>query len=212
MDADVHLGLGVVLAGRGEADEAIAHFEQALKIDPGSAEAHYALGDILAHRRRFDEAVAHFEQALKTKADFAEAHVGLAAVLLGRGRVSEAAEHFQQALQAKPDCIPALNNLAWIRATHPDAAFRDGRQALALAQRAVALSSGDAGAVDTLAAAYAESGRYGEAAETAHKAMDLARRQHKPALVRSMEAKIQLYEAGKPYRQPPVTPTKPPAR
>ena len=94
--------------------------------------------------------------------------------------------------------------MAWIRATHPDPKFRDGRQAVILALRAVELSPGDAAVLDTLAAAYAEAGRFAEAARTARKAMDIAVLQNKPALAASMPAKIRLYQAGKPFHELPA--------
>jgi Flp pilus assembly protein TadD len=123
--------------------------------------------------------------------------------LLGRGQVDEAIVHYRKALEIKPDFAEALNNLAWIRATHADPKFRDGPQAVTLAQRAVALSSNDANSLGTLAAAYAEAGRFAESVKTAHKAVDLARQQNVPALAESIRAKIRLYEAGKPFHESP---------
>ena len=103
----------------------------------------------------------------------------------------------------RPDQPDVLNDLAWIRATHPDPRFRDGAQAVAGAQRAVELSRSEVHAVDTLAAAYAEAGRFPEALVTARKALELARQQNDQALADALRARIALYEAGKPYRQPP---------
>ena len=59
-----------------------------------------------------------------------------------------------------------------------------------------------------MAAAYAEAGRFSEAVQTAHKAVDLATQQNKQPLAESIKAKIPLYEAGTPFRekQPPAPP------
>ena len=56
--------LGVVLAGRGRIDEAIRHFQEALKVAPDHAEAHFNLGNALALCGRTDEAADHYRKAL----------------------------------------------------------------------------------------------------------------------------------------------------
>ena len=57
-----HNNLGTVLAGRGQVDEAIAHYRKALEIKPDYAEAHNNLGLALAGRGQVDEAIAHYRQ------------------------------------------------------------------------------------------------------------------------------------------------------
>ena len=56
-----------------------------------------------------------------------------------------------------------MNNLAWILATHPDDALRDGKEALRLA-RTLPVKT-EATYADTLAAALAETGAFEEALE-----------------------------------------------
>ena len=86
------------MAGRGQVDEAIAHYRKALEIKPDYAEAHYNLGIALAGRGQVDEAIAHYRKALEIKPDYAEAHINLGIVLAGRGQVDEAIDHYQKAL------------------------------------------------------------------------------------------------------------------
>ena len=96
-----------------------------------------------------------------------------------------------------------LNDTAWLLATSPNASVRNGVEAIDLARRAVQLSANREPAVlGTLAAAYAEAGRFPEALQTARKALDLATHQNKPRLAESLRAKIWLYESGTPYREP----------
>ena len=106
-----------------------------------------------------------------------------------------------------------MNDTAWLLATNPNASVRNGAEAVELAQRAIELSSGQEPAIlGTLAAAYAEAGRFAEAVQTARKALELATQQNKPALAESIRAKIRLYEAGKPFRQSPSSTAKPSIR
>ena len=86
------------MAGRGQVDEAIAHYRKALEIKPDYAEAHNNLGNALAGRGQVDEAIAHYRKALEIKPDYAEAHNNLGNALAGRGQVDEALEHYQKAL------------------------------------------------------------------------------------------------------------------
>ena len=81
-------------------------------------------------------------------------------------------------------------------------------EAIALAQRADRFCDGERPDVlDTLAAAYAEAGRFPEALATAHEALNLAMRQDDRALAKALQARIALYEAGKPYREAVSAPT-----
>ena len=122
--------------------------------------------------------------------------------LQGQGKIAEAVVQWREAVRLQPKQIAFANNLAWVLATCPDAAVRDGAEAVQLAQRAVQLSGGQEPAIlGTLAAAYAEAGRFPEAVQTARNALDLATQQNQQALADALRAKIALYEAGRPYRQ-----------
>jgi tetratricopeptide (TPR) repeat protein len=205
---EAHKNLGSALAGCGQVDEAIAHYRKALEISPDYATAHNMLGNALVRRGQVDEAIAHYRKALDIKPDYVDARYGLGNALLRRGQVEEAIAHYRKALEIKPDLAEVLNNMAWIRATHPDPKFRDGPEAVTLARRVIALSSANAAALDTLAAAYAEAGRFADAVQTARKALDLATQQNEQALAESIQAKIQLYQARMPFHEPPSPPAK----
>jgi Flp pilus assembly protein TadD len=92
------------------------------------------------------------------------------------------------------------NSLAWLLATSSDTSIRDGSRALELANQAVDLSHGkDPNSVRTLAAAYAETGRFAEAEETARQAFRAAELQKNRTLVNALRDEIALYELGLPY-------------
>jgi protein O-mannosyl-transferase len=112
--AGAHSNLAAALASRGQIDEAIQHYEEALRLEPDLPEAHNNLGAILDDRGQIDEAIRHYEEALRLKADYPEAHNNLAITLRGRGRIDEAILHYEEALRLKPDFALAHNNLAII--------------------------------------------------------------------------------------------------
>ncbi len=209
--ADAHSNLGVVLDKMGRFPEAIAHYEQALRIVPDFAVSHLNLGTVLQKTGRIPEAIAHYEQALRIVPDFTHAHYNLAVALAQEGNLAQAATHYAEAIRLQPDLLEALSNLAWIRATSEDSGLRNGPEAVRLAERACRLASRQVpGALDTLAAAYAEAGRFSEAVATAEEAAAVARSAKAPALAESIQSRLDRYRAGQPYREPsPTSPQKP---
>ncbi len=161
--AEAHYNLGLALAGLGNLDGAMACFRKALKLNPRDAKAHKGLGAALASRGRLHEATTHYRKALKIDPDNAELHYHLGLLLRAQCKVDDAIAEYQESLRLRPDQAGILKNLAWIRATCPDPRFRDGAQAVAGARRAVELSRSEVHSMDTLAAAYAEAGRFPEA-------------------------------------------------
>jgi tetratricopeptide (TPR) repeat protein len=121
-------------------------------------------------------------------------------VLDGRG--AEGLAYWKQALSKDPDNLQLLNDFAWVLATSSDAAIRDGNSAVPLAEHAVKLTSADNPAIlATLAAAYAETGRFEESIEMEQRAAKLASQQGNAALARSLNERLALYEDKTPIRQ-----------
>jgi tetratricopeptide (TPR) repeat protein len=127
----------------------------------------------------------------------------LADLLSERGRHAE-----QLDLLEVPEGCPASaalrNALAFALATLPDAGLRDGARALALAGEAVAASGGTSpDYLDTLAAAYAELGRFDEAVAEQRRALALVEGRGLPdGFVASLRAHLALLESGRPIREP----------
>ena len=200
--AEVRNNLGNALLQKGKVDEAIAHFQRALQLKPDYAKAHNNLGNALLQKGKVDEAISHLQKALQITPDYAEAHNNLGDALLQKGKAAEAIAHFQRALQTRPDYAEAQNNLAWVLATCPQASLRNGNQAVELAQRANQLAGdGNPVVLDTLAAAYAEAGRFPEAVATAQRALQLAGTQSNTALAKALRSQLKLYQAGLPFHQ-----------
>jgi protein O-mannosyl-transferase len=106
-----HNNLGIGLGRSGKLEEAMVHFEQALRLKPDYAEAHCNLGAALRQAGRVTEAIEQLEQALRLKPDYAAAHHELGLALEQAGRVPEAMDHYEHALRIKPDYAEAHNNL-----------------------------------------------------------------------------------------------------
>jgi tetratricopeptide (TPR) repeat protein len=200
--ARAHNNLGHALFQQGRVPEAIAHWEQALRLQPGNAVAHNNLGEALLQQGRVAEAVGHYETALRLTPDLADTHFNLGNALLRLERVPEAIGHYEQVLRLQPGDAGARNKLAWLLATCADASVRNGARAVELAQQADRLAGGGEPVImDTLAAAYAEVGRFGDAVRTAQAAWELVQAAGQVEPARRIQQRLRLYQAGQPYRE-----------
>ena len=201
--ADAHYNLALALSGRGQVDPAIAHYQKALEIKPDYTKACNNLAAALASCGQIDEAIVHFQKALKIEPDYVDARRNLSVVLSARESILKTLAQRREAIRVKPSDAALLNDTAWMLATNPNASIRNGAEAVELAQRALKLSGNEPAILGTLAAAYAEAGRFPEAVQTAEQAARLAAAKADRMLAEQIRACLELYNSGKPYRQPP---------
>jgi tetratricopeptide (TPR) repeat protein len=201
-NAAVQYNLATALTALGRLDEAIVCLRKALAIDPQIADFHYSLAQALAKQNKLDEAKVHFQAVLKIKPNYVDARKNLDMAEAQRQEMVKGLAGRRELLRSRPNDVALLNELAWTLATNPNASIRNGAEAVELAQRATQLSDGrEPAALGTLAAAYAEAGRFSEAVQTARKAAELATRRNNSSLAESINAKISLYEAKTPFRE-----------
>jgi protein O-mannosyl-transferase len=194
--------LANALARKGLAGDATPHYEEAVRLRPDYADAYYNFGSVLFREGKIDDAITEWRKALAIQPDDAEAHRSLGTAFHKKGMLREAITEYQQAMKVAPQNRLAMNNLAWLLATSSDASSRDGTRAVALAHEAIQLSSDvDPNVLRTLAAAYAECGRFYEAVATAEQAMQIATAQGKSWLANIIEKELGLYRVHSPVRE-----------
>jgi Flp pilus assembly protein TadD len=200
--AEARNNVGLTLRRLGRLDEAAAEFRSAVQLKPDFAEAHGNLGAALYLQGKVAEAMVHFQKHVELDPESGMARKNFA-LAVGRLRGPPAAlAHWRWWIEFYPNDAGLLSGAAWQLAAGADASLRNGKEAVDLALRAVNLTGEqDPGMLGTLAAAYAEAGRFSEAVRTARRAAGLATRQNKPWLAKSIQAKMVLYEAGKPYHE-----------
>jgi protein O-mannosyl-transferase len=198
-DAEAQQSLAWLLIRCGELEDAARHFSAALQTDPTEASAHLGLGVIRALQGRPEESVPHCRRACELQPNVYPGHVELAHALqmLGKGDAARAA--YERALRLDEKWPQATNAEAWRLATDPDAALRNGLLAVHLAaQVCEATGSQNPIYLDTLAAAYAEAGRFADAQATAEKAMALT----SPGERReSLRKRLDLYRTGRAFHE-----------
>ncbi len=129
-----------------------------------------------------------------------EAELNLAAIFMNNQQFSNAITHLQLATELDTNSAIALNNLAWLRATASDPRLRNGKEAVHLAERACQLTENkEPFLLGTLAAAYAEAGRFDDAVATAEKARTVALAQGQIAATNELH--LELYKSGRAYHQ-----------
>jgi protein O-mannosyl-transferase len=201
-DADIQFNLAHALATSGQLDKAIAHYQKALSIQRDHAEARYELGGALLQKGRIDEAIASYREVLRLRPKHVNAHTNLGTLLLQKGEFAEAIAQYEETLKLAPEDNLAEINLAWALATCSNPSLRDGKKAVALAQRANERLGGENPlALRALAAAYAEIGEFPSAIEAAKEGWQFAFETDNQMLMRALSKEMELYNANLPYRQ-----------
>jgi len=113
-DSRAHNNLGIVLARLGSVQDAIAHYELALRIDSNFGEAHYNYANALWQTGRGDEAILHYQEALRINPGDIKAHTKLGNIMQLMHRTQPAIDQYEQALQINPDYADAHNNLGMV--------------------------------------------------------------------------------------------------
>jgi TPR repeat protein len=130
-------------------------------------------------------------------AGFGQAQLRLFYLLLGRGEETNAVHWIAKA--AEQDLAQAQNDYAWLLSTSQIDAIRDGELALTYAEKAVAQVE-SAAYLDTLAAAYAELGRFPEAVSIQEQALTLVTEAGSEE-ARALAEHLAAYQAGEPWRE-----------
>lgn len=197
-----HRAYGDFLVLQNRAAEAEAQYATAITNGVPDTALRRTYATVLIKQGKPAEAIQQLQEALKQEPTNAQLNFDLAEVLADQGRKREAIGFYNKAIDASPEFVIALNNLAWLLATDPNEQLRDGPRAVQLAERACQASNWKyAYLIGTLAAAYAEAGRFPDAVATAEKACDIARANNQETIAKRNQELLALYQAGKPFHE-----------
>ena len=192
---------GTDLANKGDLEGAIHYYSAAVKADPQMYLAIYERGTIYVRQHKWESAIADFNGALLVSPSFLLAAIKRAEANQSRGRYDLALAELNHVIGLRPmlhSAAFARNDRAWLRATCPNPAFRNGGQAVEDATAACKIDSWDSWHyIDTLAAAYAEAGDFENAIKFEEKAIKKAR---KADGVESAQQRLALYQQRRPFR------------
>lgn len=189
---------GRALCRMDQLDKAIEDFNKAIRLDPESAYAFCARGEAYRKKGEFEWALGDFSRSIELEpADFSPRR-GAARVYIAKGNYRLALAEYDQMVRV--DRESGLNARAWLRATSPEPALRDGSAALLDASEACEMANWtDESCLETLSAALAELGMFDEAIKMLERSVKLAP-DHSPKETAEM---MVAFKAHKAYRYEP---------
>lgn len=161
-------------------------------------------GNVSLARTKLEESQALFLKTLELKPDHVFCHNNLGRIFFQQGRVEEALKHYREAVRLEvdnPGILGAVQMLAWVYATSEKEERRNGAEAVRIAEHGVKNTDRlDSLMLDTLAAAYAEAGRFDEAMKTAEEAIAVAEKEGDFDFAREIDGRRRYYRTKRPYR------------
>ncbi|MCI0616881.1 tetratricopeptide repeat protein [bacterium] len=174
-DPRIYDTLGIAYQYQKKYREAIEQHRAALALDPKSAGTMNNLASALAELGKINEAISYLNQAIEAQPDFAYSYSHLARLQLHDQNFVDAIHALQMGNQNLPDNSELALQLAWLLATVPEENLRRCNDSLNLADRlCVKKNFQDPECLHVMAAAYACSGDFDRAIETAKKTEQLA--------------------------------------
>jgi Flp pilus assembly protein TadD len=205
--APIYTYMGDAYSDLGQYGQAIIDYQNSLGVVTNQPDVLAKLGQTYIKTGQSNQAGAAFQNAINLDNDNSDAHLGLAMLQQKEGRDAEAIGHYKKVVELDTNIVIALNNLAWLLAADPDPKLRDGKAAVPLAEHACDRTHyRQAFFIGTLAAAYAEAGRFNDAVAAAQKAHDVAMAQGEQGLADQNARLMQLYQSGHSYHMEAKTP------
>jgi len=188
-DAAAHNYLATKYLQAGRTMDAMAQFDEAIRLDPRDAEAHSNLGSVLQSQGRLDEASRHVREAVRLKPQDDRVRFNLGNLLLASGRPEQAMAEFRRAIAINPENAEAHFNLAMLLGPRNQL-----DQAIDHLTRVLAISPRSPDAHRNLAIAYGLQGKLAEAIAHDRAALRLqpdspATRQHLESLLRAVDSR-----------------------
>lgn len=195
-----HLNLAIALAQAGEPQSALERLQHAATLDATMAEIPFQMGNIFMAQNHSGEAMEAFRDVLELDPNHVSASWNLGGLLNQQGDPVGAVAAFAKVAEVEPDNAQACNNLAWLYATGPENAVRDGVKALQYATKACALTRRqDPRMLRALAAALAETGDFAKAESVCQEASRISG--DKPDQLLLIEREAALYRARNKWRR-----------
>ncbi len=196
------LNYAEALKRSGNQSAALVQLKSLLQQQPKSTVALIHAGMLCADLEKYSEAIEYLRRAIATQPRAAKIRFALANLLYKHGDVAGALVEYREVERLVRGDPTAQVRIAWILATSPDDKIRNGTDAVRIARRAVNKTRRkDAEALDALAAAMAETGRFDDAIQAAQEALQLLSQGSNSSFASAVESRLVLYRKGQPYRE-----------
>jgi tetratricopeptide (TPR) repeat protein len=163
-------------------------------LEPGDGQNRRNLANLLVKQNHLAAAENEYDEMITADPNEFLSHLGFANLLAIESRMDEYLFQLNEANRLNPDDPEVLNNLAWALTTNRHSDMRDGPRAVMLAQHACELTRYQKTIfIGTLAAAYAEVGKFDDAIATAQRACDLAAKNGETGLLQKNQELLEQY-------------------
>ncbi len=197
----LHFWLGQFLIGAKREDEGLEHLRKALALRPDFLMARRSLAIGLAVKGDRTAARAEWQAILQVHPKYLDGYMAVATLAEADNDSTAVERAFRAGLAQLPDTPVLMNALAWLLATSPEASQRKGAEAVALAEKlCTATKYSDHTCLDTLAAAYAEAGRFEDAVRAEKQAIERAGQVKADQALGNYRSRLALYEKKEPFR------------
>ena len=195
------------LAESGKAQEALSRIDAVIATNPDNWRAHFLKAAVLVLVKRQDDALQQIDLSIKlarkayaTQSLLAQLYSSKARTCIDARRYDDGRRALDSAIHIDPSDTTSLNDLAWLLATAPEPRVRNPHRAVALAQKCCGLSHwSNAYSIDTLAAAYAASGNFGQAVRYQQLAMQALNKSERGDQLAAMQDRLKLYSNRQAY-------------
>ncbi|MBI3846310.1 MAG: sulfatase-like hydrolase/transferase [Planctomycetes bacterium] len=201
-NATARANLGRVLLRKGEVDAGIGSLREAIRIRPTYFDLYPILASVLWSKGDLAEAATVLDNAVALDPDNAEVRQRAAVLFIDRGEYERALALLREGVARAPNDVALTLALARLLATSPRADQRNGPEAVRLAEAvASSVAAGDPTVLDSLAAAYAEDGRFDDAVRAASRAVDILMERGQESVANEVRERIALYESRRAYHE-----------
>jgi len=198
-----YINRGVAYENKGIYDKAIMDYNKAIEINSKYDLIYYNRGVAYGRKGEYDKAISDFTQAIQINPKYDHAYDNRGVSYEKKGIYDKAFDDYNKVIEINSKNDLVYSNISWLLATCPDEKYRNGEKAIEFAQIALELKLDNYQILDTLAAAYAEVGKFEDAVKTQQKAIEMLNEKEKDKYLSEYTEHLNFYKANKPWREKP---------
>ena len=188
------------LHGKKDLEHAFADYSKVIELNPQDPHGYIARGYAYQRQNLFDKAIADYTKLIQLESTNSGDYFTRARAYAEDGKFKEARSDYEEFIHQNPQSSLGYLELAYYLATCPDAAFRNGKEALELAQKGCALETKKADCAYAQAVAYAETGDFDKAVQFQKQLIEqLTKEDNGEKVLAKMTDILHLFEQRKPY-------------